>query len=510
MDSSKQERGGRAPALRTTGVRSPWAWRRFTALTFLLTAVAALSACRPEQPVPVAFPDDPRVVNGTWELTVTGLGTVVDRAVLAPAGDRLLLSNDGDAWLYERTGADTWSAADAEPYRTFLSSPFDEATGSLVTITRSGATATATSVALADAAKSQRQFALPASDAEHLTVGSGNLFAVYLTAGGAREVRWWDLASGEPGGTVVVPRSSNGMRRSAGGRFLSFWEVRGGKVTVLDTSDPAQVRTFDLGVCRSNGTAEGSADGRWFVGEDCLHNVMVLDLHEAAPRWRNIGVRALTPVRMARGADKVVWQDEGGRVRATDLLVGGTETLAELGPSPDWYWGTVAQRTLTVDEHNGLLVAAGSDRRIHVVGLGGGSGAANDVPLPVLELTGATMSVAVGDAHTADGHSSYDFQGTFLTHTADAAPLTVYGHVSADRFHDYQPRPAALPPASVRGSARVVALGADEDAEALFTFTFGSLDRQATTYDGTLSGTTGEGGAGGDMYYTIELRAADR
>ncbi|MBX3140925.1 MAG: hypothetical protein KF875_09265 [Trueperaceae bacterium] len=53
-------------------------------------------------------------------------------------------------------------------------------------------------------------------------------------------------------------------------------------------------------------------------------------------------------------------------------------------------------------------------------------------------------------------------------------------------------------------------LGADEDAEALFTFTFGSQDRQATTYDGTLSGTPGDEGVGGDMHYTIELRAADR
>lgn len=480
--------------------------------TFPLAIVALLAtSCRPEQPTPVAFPDDPRVVHGTWELSVTGLGTVVDRALLAPTGDRLLLSDATQVWLYERTDGGAWVEADAEPFRTFRSSPFDETTGSLVTVTRSGATATATWISLADGAKGHRQFALPAPDAEHLTVGSGTLFAVYLTATGAREVHWWDLVSGEAGGTVTVPRASDGMRRSTGGHFLSFWEVRGGKVTVLATTDPARARTFDLGVCRSNGTAEGNADGRWFVGEDCRSNVIVLDLHAAAPSWRSIGVKALTPVRMARGADKVVWQDEGGRVRATNLPEGGTVTLAELGPSPDWYWGTAAQRTLTVDEANGVLVAAGSDGRAHVIGLGGDE--ASDVPLPVLELTGATLSVTASDPSddgTGGARSSYEFQGTFLLDGAGEAPLTVYGHVSAYRFHDYQPSPAALAPASVSGAARVVALGADEDAEALFTFTFGSQDRQATTYDGTLSGTPGDEGVGGDMHYTIELRAADR
>lgn len=296
-----------------------------------------------------------------------------------------------------------------------------------MTVTRSGATATATWIALADGATGQRQFALPAPDAEQLTVGSGTLFAVYPTATGAREVHWWDLASGEAGGTVTVPRASDGMRRSTGGHFLSFWEVRGGKVTVLATSDPARARTFDL------------------------------------------------------------------------------------GPSPDWHWGTAAQRTLTVDEANGVLVAAGSDGRAHVIGLGGDE--ASDVPLPVLELTGATLSVTARDPSddgTGATRSSYDFQGTFLLDGAGEAPLTVYGHVSAYRFHDYQPSPAALAPASVSGAARVVALGADEDAEPLFTLAFGSQDRQATTYDGTLSSTPGGERFGGDMDYTIELRAADR
>ena len=370
-----------------------------------------------------------------------------------------------------------------------------------MTVTRSGATATATWISLADGAKGHRQFALPAPDAEHLTVGSGTLFAVYLTATGAREVHWWDLVSGEAGGTVTVPRASDGMRRSTGGHFLSFWEVRGGKVTVLATTDPARARTFDLGVCRSNGTAEGNADGRWFVGEDCRSNVIVLDLHAAAPSWRSIGVKALPPVRMARGADKVVWQDEGGRVRATNLPEGGTVTLAELGPSPDWYWGTAAQRTLTVDEANGVLVAAGSDGRAHVIGLGGAE--AGDVPLPVLELRAPPERHGQRPWMTAPVAPGSYGQGMFSRHAGER-PLTTA--TSAYRFH-YQPSPAALAPASVSAGARG---GAREDAEPLFTLAFGSQDRQATAYDGTLSSTPGDEGFGGDMDYTIELRAADR
>ncbi len=454
--------------------------------------------------MPVSFPDDPRVVNGEWELSITGLGYAVERAVLDQAGRRLLLSDEtANLWLYERSDNIGWVEADPGPYRTFRSSPYNELLDSLVTVTRSGMTATATAISLADGTTSQRKFDLPAGEPELLTVGSGSLFAVFPPGEVQRQVHWWDLASGEYGGSLSVPPANDGVRRSSGGRFLSFWEVRGGTVYVLDTSDPARLRSFGLGICRSGGVGEGSADGRWFLGEDCNENLRVLDLHEESPTWRNLGVKHITPVRFARGADAIVWQDTRGRVHSLDLLAGGSRTLAEVGAPPDWFWH--AQRTLTVDERNGLLTAVGADGRVHVVSLSEEPG---DTALPLAELTRATLNVTATAMRSDSEHSSYEFQGTFLPDLPGAAPLPIYGHVWTSRFHDYRLGPASIPPPRLTGSARVVPAGSAEQDDALFTLSFDSLDRQATTYDGSL--TDSRRGGAGEMSYMITLRAAAR
>lgn len=486
----------------STGAAAP---RRFAALALPLVAVAVLAtACRTERPVPVSFPDDPRVVNGEWELSITGLGYAVERAVLDQAGRRLLLSDEtANLWLYERSDDIGWVEADPGPYRTFRSSPYDELLDSLVTVTRSGMTATATAVSLADGTTSQRKFDLPAGEPELLTVGSGSLFAVFPPGEVQRQVHWWDLASGEYGGSLSVPPANDGVRRSSGGQFLSFWEVRGGTVYVLDTSDPARLRSFGLGICRSGGVGEGSADGRWFLGEDCNENLRVLDLHEESPTWRNLGVKHITPIRFARGADAIVWQDTRGRVHSLDLLAGGSRTLAEVGAPPDWFWH--AQRTLTVDERNGLLTAVGADGRVHVVSLSEEPG---DTALPLAELIRATLNVTATAMRSDSEHSSYEFQGTFLPDLPGAAPLPIYGHVWTSRFHDYRLGPASIPPPGLTGSARVVPAGGAEEDDALFTLSFDSLDRQATTYDGSL--TDSRRGGDGEMSYMITLRAAAR
>ena len=454
---------------------------RITAAVWVLLTLAA---CQPERAVPVSFPDDPRVLHGSWQLTTTGLVPDTQRAVLSANGRSLLLVREERAWLYHREADGSWRKGDAAPYAAHLRAQVDPSLDALVTLERDGREVVVNRLSLADTSRATSTVLLPEGlTVNRLIVGSGRLFALLTSTAGPQQLHWFDLVSGVAEGSLVVPRHEDGMLVSANGRMLSFWDVRAGNVWLVDTAHSAiALRQFDLGVfCRGVGPGESSDDGRYFLASHCAGNLRVLDLHEQNPTWRAAGIKQQPFLRFARGDNRlVVWHDDAGRVRAHDLNSHDTVTLAS-GVRSGGYFNT---GVLHLNASAGLVLADDGQGRVAVVSL---DNPAERSSLPELPLSSANLVLSASDATTNPPTSSYTFTGTF---EADGGPLELAGTVFSDRFHDYLTS-AALPPPRLEGRAEVRPPGAG-DGEALYRLEFSSEDRNADSYAGTLSDSVNE------------------
>jgi len=446
------------------------------ALALLLALL--LTACRTEQPVAVAFPDDPRVLNGTWELVKTGLEQEVSRALLAPAGDSILLSDGATVWSYDQRPDGTWLTGDASPYEGFGGALLDGSAGVLVKLERSGLELTVTTLALADAAEATVTLQLPAGvdiedEREGLAVGSGRLFAMARVRTGEARLHWWSLATGASEGSLALPASPDGWRASRNGRILSFWDVPGSKVRVVDAAAPAAPRTFDLGICRGNSLAEASDDGRWFLIADCFGNVKAIDLSLPAPEWRTLGLKVPDAIRFAHGSARVVYLDGSGKVWAFDLGTFTNALVADVGPRDPY----TSPDALELYDASNVLVAPTTGGRVAVFA----PLATDPRVLPELAPTRATMNLTAVQPAYGPGFSSYEFEGDFAWAGQAAPPFGVEGWVFADRFHEYRLSTAALPPARLDGRASI-----GPEAEPLFALSFEATDRSQTKYLGSL------------------------
>ena len=278
-------------------------------LAMFLAAVALTSCVRYPPPVPVSFPDDPRVLNGVWEARTDGLSDEVHRVVLGAAGDTLLLWSYQHAWRYAQDAPDTWTGqpfADADDLRAAV---HDASIDALVDVAVDGSVVEARAVDVASGSATLVQMDLP--DGEDVTdsaVGSGRVFVLTRDGAGTRRLRWWDAKTGTGAGVMVVPNFRDGVRVSANGRTLSFWDVSSSTVRVVDTADPTSLRTIQLGLCRGNALGEASDDGRWFAYADCLDRVFVIDLTRIQDGSRASGVKVAGGMVFARGSSELVWR----------------------------------------------------------------------------------------------------------------------------------------------------------------------------------------------------------
>lgn len=460
------------------GRRAPVA--RFAAAVWV---ILTLAACQQERAVPVPFPDDPRVLNGSWELKVTGLQENVQRTVLSADGQRLLAVRSERAWLYQRDLDGSWHEGDVSPYSAHLKAQEDPSLDALVALKRSSRDVTVSIVSLADASETTSTITLPEGlTFDRMTVGSGRFFALLSDAAGARQLYWFDLVTGAAEGSYRVPAHNQGMRVSANGRMISFWSMPFGSaasVWLLDTAQPAEpLGHVSLGIlCTAAGIGQSSDDGRWFLGIDCAGNLQVLDLHEANPRWRAIGVKLQGFPKFARGSNHlVVWHDDAGRVRSHDVAgTGGTTTLAsDVRPG-----GYLHDDVLQVNVPAGLVLADDGHGRIAVAQL--------DHPearlsLPKLPVTSAVLDLTATDLYSDQQHSFYSVTGTF---EAEGEQLELEGRVFSHYFHDYITS-AAAPPPRLEGRTEMRSPSAAGDDEPLYRLEFSSEDRNAVSYDGTL------------------------
>ncbi|MFO7546935.1 MAG: hypothetical protein R6W77_15695 [Trueperaceae bacterium] len=466
---------------------TPFRWARRLAWTALsVVALVVVAACdRYPPPVQVPFPDDARVLHGPWQARIDGLFEGVYRAVLSADGDTLLLWAPSHAWRYLRDAPDVWRAEAFPAAEAFRGAVHDPSIDALVLVTRNGASVAARTLDLVSGSETLVQVEPPAAeDVFDTAVGSGRLFAVTVDAASVRRLRWWDARTGAVGGVLAVPNYRDGMRASANGRVLSFWDMSSATVRVVDTVDPSTLHAVPLGLCRSNGLSEASDDGRWFALEDCLGRISLVDLTRPQDGSRATGVTPVGPATFARGSAELIWRTLDGLVRTYDVVSGATTTLLDVGSTNDPEWD-LWNDTLVLDRSHDLLVAGVAGGRVRAARL---ADAASAVDLPELGVDVVSMTLeatpGTGTTPEAESFTSYDFSGTA---SVAGEVFDVTGQVHADRLHEYVPEPApstqAIPAPYLNGWATIDTV---PGAVTAFQLSFWTYDREAVVYRGTL------------------------
>ena len=459
----------------------------------LAVAAAALllAGCRQyPPPADVPYPDDPRVLNGAWQVHVTGLASQASDLVYAPAAGRLIAWFDGEPRTFQLDPEHGWREVAVAWPAPVSPGQYDPALEAFVAVELARADPRIRVTPIDGGPASVAAVALPAGHTPvSVARGSGRAFALTRDGAGNHHLIWWDAVSGAAGGTHRAGAVPDGMHASSNGRVLALWDVRGYHATLVDTAAPDVVRTLRLGICRSNSLSEASADGRWFLLADCVGNLRIADPVAESLGSSAIGVKQLGRVAFALDGAEIVWLGEDGVVHALDAASRERVELARLEDSAPldtfdrWY------RHLVVHRATNLLAVITDSDLVHTAGLPGSATPRPTVELPYLDLSGAALDLTVApiDASGADG---YEFGGTFTAEgagaTGDTWPLT--GRVYSHGLHRYLPTassvaPSALPPPTMDARATVT----DPESESeLFALDFSTTDRRATNFVGVL------------------------
>ncbi|HLU81994.1 MAG TPA: hypothetical protein VKZ43_01220 [Trueperaceae bacterium] len=467
--------------------------------------ILLLGACvRYPPPAPVAFPDDPRVLHGTWEMSVTGLAREIDTFYLDSEAENLIIWDySGSARAFQSDDLGDYFEVDAAAFDDLDSRHFDRSIDAVVSLKRSGSTLNVHVVPVAGGPTIDTALTIPAGMTLRLTAaGSGRTFMVLENTAGERELRWWDSQTGAPGGTLALPRFSDDVRLNIDGRALLLWDLDGWRVSIILTADPESLLTVPLGACRSNGAGEVSADGRWFVFADCADNLRVADLTNLAAGPSPLGLKHGAGLTFAVDSPVLVWVGSDGVVNSLDMITRARTKLYALTADEkarldlDWVWW---RTPLYLNRSKGLLALVTGDGRVTLVDVATQTGVA---ALPRPEFETAQLELL---AESSDALSENVFEYLFSGVTdLNGIELRVEGTVFSYGLHEYLPTaatlaPQALPPPRLNGSAQLWAAGEEEPGYSLW---FGTTDRQATNYLGTFSS------ADGTLEYTVRLQRA--
>lgn len=476
--------------------------RRAFAVIALAALALVLAGCYPyPPPTKVPFPDDPRVLHGTWELTVTGLFDDIETFALDKQAQNLVIWHHSSPPLaFSADGTGDYLEADASSFVGANNGTYDEGLDAVVSLVRSGSSLSVKVAPLSGSAASEVTIPVPnGMDLIATAAGAGRAFLVLEDLSGARELRWWDSLTGAVGGTLALPRISDNVHVSRGGRAILLWDLNGWRVNVIDTAAPNELQAVSLGACRSNAFGEVSSDRRWLVVADCSDNLRLVDLNSTAGA-SSLGLKLGAGMTFAVDSPELVWVDTSGVVRSLDVETRAREELFALEAGevssidlewPWWHTPLVLNRTQEV------LALAKGDGSVTLVGLGESM---PTVALPSTAFAGATLELQAvfGDA-LAERYSSYAFSGTT---EISGAPLQVVGEAVSHGLHEYVPGsagigPQAAPPPMTHGWADLTAAGEESPA---YQLTFSTMDRLATEFDGDL--VSGDGAE----QYTVVLQ----
>jgi len=243
----------------------------------LAAVVLLLTGC-PLVPPPadVPFPDDPRVLQGAWQVQVTGLAAQVSDLVYAPGSGRLMAWFDGEPRTFQFDETHGWEELDVGWPVAVTPDAYDPTIEAFVAVELARADPRIRVMPIDGGPTSVAAVTLPAGHTRvSVARGSGRAFALTRDAAGSHHLSWWDAASGAAGGTRPVGAVPDGMRASSNGRVLALWDVRGSRATLVDTADPDVVHALDA-ASRERAELARLADGGPLDGFDAWSRNLVV------------------------------------------------------------------------------------------------------------------------------------------------------------------------------------------------------------------------------------------
>lgn len=477
--------------------------RRHVLVISAILLILVLGACvRYPPPAPVPFPDDPRVLHGTWEMSVTGLAHEIDNYYLDSKAESLIVWDySGSADMFRSDGLGDYLEVDGAAFDDLGGKHFDRAIDAVVSLQRSGSTLNVRVVPVAAGPATDTELTIPiAMNVRQTAAGSGRTFMVLENTAGELEMRWWDSLSGVHGGTLALPNFSDDVRLSSDGTALMLWDLNGWRVTVILTADPGHLLTVPLGACRSNGAGEVSKDGRWFVYSDCVENLRLADLTNPSAGSSPLGLKHGAGLAFAVDSPELVWVGSDGVVTSLDVITRARTELYELTSGEmsrldlDWVWW---RTPLYLNRSEGLLALVKGDGRVTLVDVATQAEVAA-LPRPEFETAQLKLLAEPSDALGEDMFE-YLFSGVM---DLDGNESRVEGSVFSYGLHEYVPTaatlaPQALPPPRLVGTAQLFDPGEEEP---IYALSFGTTERNATNYPGVFSS------ADGTLEYTVQLR----
>ncbi len=484
-----------------TNLRGPTR-RSWPSLLFVVPFVLALAGCYRNVPVNVHYPDDPRVVNGQWDLKVLSRATAI-RQILYVAGSQRLFMRINDALrLWEFDAVAGWQEVEYDLATSVNLATYDPVLEAFVAVRAEAGSLRVTTVPADGSSSTVVTVDLPEGHTLEATArGSGNTFAYTRDAARLPHLTWWNTLTGARGGSRVVPAAPDGFGASRNGRLLVIFNLNLWRATVIDTAAPQVNKTVRLGACRSNAPIQSSLDGRWALFKGCNDVWQIADLTDADPGLTPIGASRTEVIGFSYGGNDVVWLDRDGAVYSFDPQTRTRTELLRLDDdlNPN---SSIDYLQLHVNETAGLLAVTTHRGAVRVEPLPGSAPApAMSAELPRMELGGATLDVVAAEL-TVDAYE-YTFAGTVRLSGsgAPAEELAIEGRVYANMFHQYRPgiQPAVYM-ARLLGSATLKdPLSEDE----LYELTFETTERTDTVYEGRLIDNVS------GQWYTVRLKKAD-
>lgn len=452
--------------------------KRAGASLLVLVPLLLLVSCYRHPPaVPVSFPDDPRVLHGEWEMDLRLLDWAASHHLYLPHHELLLTWSSESVRGWQQT-ADEWTEVPADAFTGLDSAAYDPVLDAFVTFRLGNGAGTATVISLPDGVRAQVGIDLPV-DVTPLdsTAGSGNLFVFGQGTSSNPRLYWWDAKTGEPGGSIALQRTTEGMQRSSNGRLLSFWNFWTGTVQVVDMASPGTPKEFRLAFCRATGLAEASSDGRWFALRECNDRISIVDLHAATPVRAATGLASDGFVSFADDSAELLSVGESGLVRSFDAVSREMQALYTV-PEDDRPWSPYSQH-LSLNRSADSLTVLSAYGNVLMVDLEVGD-VTTRLPEPV---TGTVrLQLTASNLRNEARYSYYELSGTaqWPAELGEAEEIIATGSVTSYGLHNYRPElgAQAAPPPDVSVYGQL----SGKDVE--YTLGFRSYDVHAREYHG--------------------------
>ena len=414
-----------------------------------VAVLLCLSACT-KPAVLLDYPDDPRILHGSWLLEPqANLSCQADFQFDAAADNLIVDCSEDHSERYRQVGGD-WTPVDGDrPAGTF-----DSSLDAFVDVDRQGSRVRVVATSLTGDVD-EAEFTLTGTmDPEYFHTQGGLVATVTGTPGDGAVIDWWDTRTGAHQGSHALEPGSDGMRASTDGRALIFWYLDANAAAVFSFADPGTLVLLELAECARFGDGSVSFDGLWYVAPACDGKAEVFSLTAGGPAsyHLNDGLQGAWQVYSSSDTEEIVWFDQESNALMVADIAGGTGELLHRIPETDGNYMD-SNNKLYLSRSAGLLAYDTGRGFVRVVDLATDAVA----ELPQFRLSGVQLEI---DSHIVDGSSTLRLDGIWREDGREYGLTGDWSGGDMFRYRSGSLAPASRPQQPARATLRV--LDADE------------------------------------------------